>query len=80
MEFIEKITASGSATSVTFTSGGAWTDFQDLLLYVKFRSETTSANGGAQLNLNGSGSNISGTTLYSVGSNPLCYTHTNPLC
>jgi hypothetical protein len=78
MEFIEKVTTSGlSASSVTFNSGGAWADYQDLLVMVKWRIQDSGGGGGGQINLNGSASNLSGTTLYSVGSNPLCYTHNN---
>jgi hypothetical protein len=76
MEFIERVSTSGNA-SVTFTSGGVWADYQDLVLFVKWRSDSGAGYAGGYLYPNGSSSNLSGRAMYSVGSNPIAGSSTN---
>ena len=67
MEFIERVSTSSNA-SVTFTSGGVWADYQDLVLFVKWRSDSGAGFAGGFLYPNGSSSNLSGRVMFSTGS------------
>lgn len=77
MEFITKVSTSNNASSVTFNSNGVWASYQDLILFVKMRSDSTSGYAGGRLFPNGISTSLGGMTLYSVGGNPISYTHSN---
>ena len=71
MTVIEHIeVGSGGVASITFTSGGNWTAYTDLLLVCSFKSTTTSSYNGV-LRINGTtGTNYTQRVLLGNGSSP----------